>query len=128
VPNKDTLTITNETIKFKKNKLTDAYVSIPLMLHFNSQPHGSNSFNIAVGGYAGILLDSYTKQISDERGKQRIHDDYSLNPYRYGLTAQIGYDWFNLYANYDLSNTFQQDKGPDATTLSFGIIVSRFKW
>lgn len=129
VPRTDSLVITKEDIEFKKNKLSAHYLTVPLMFHVESNPRKPNrSFKLGVGGYAGFLVKSYTKQVSDERGKEHFKDDYNLNKLNYGLSAQIGYGWLQFYTHYALSPLFQQNKGPELTPLTFGLVINGFKW
>ncbi|MCX6350830.1 MAG: outer membrane beta-barrel protein [Bacteroidetes bacterium] len=133
-PNVKTFTSTYSTgtdsgIKFSRNKLVAEYLTVPVMLHIESNPFRSKrSFDIGVGGFGGMRVNSYTKQISDKRGTQKIHDDFNLNPFRYGVSAQVGYGILNFYANYALSELFDKNQGPKVTPINFGIVLNGFNW
>jgi hypothetical protein len=43
--------------------------------------------------------------------------------FRYGLRAEIRVADVTLYFNYDLNETFQENKGPKLNALSFGFIL-----
>lgn len=118
--------ITNDSIDFKKSKLYSSYVQIPLMLQFQTAPgRKSRNFHIAIGGFGGLRIASHTKQVSDERGKQKIWDDYNLNNVRYGITGRIGYRGLQFYANYNLSSMFRDDvQLPEITPLTVGISLT----
>ena len=56
------------------------------------------------GVSGGYRLSSWTKQISDERGKQKNHDQFNFNDFNACLTAEVGIDnIFRLYASYQVT-------------------------
>ncbi|RYD77793.1 MAG: hypothetical protein EOP53_12390, partial [Sphingobacteriales bacterium] len=116
--------------KLEKNKLSAQYLTLPVMLQFETKPMRPNqSFKIGVGGWAGFLVNSYTKQKSEERGKQHLHDNFSLNTLNYGVRGQIGYGMFTLYSQYSLSPLFKKNVGaPELNPITFGIVLNGFKW
>lgn len=127
VPNVDTLTMINDSVSFKKNFLGANYLQIPLMLGFETNPHNKKkNFHFAVGGYAGLLIGSFTKQKSEEKGKVRFSDDYNLNKIRYGVTGRIGFAGLDLYCNYNLNTLFREDQGPAIQPITFGIRLTGF--
>jgi peptidoglycan hydrolase CwlO-like protein len=114
--------------KFAKNKLVACYLQVPLMLNFETNPDNRDrSFHLAAGGFAGFLIDSYTKQKTDDGYKFHIQDNYDLNKFRYGICGQIGYGNVNLFANYSMSNIFQKGS-PEFNNLSFGIVLIGSHW
>lgn len=97
-------TIIRDSIEFSKNKLFAQYLTIPVMLNFNSNPaRPGRSFELSLGFSGGYLLKSRTKQISEERGKVRRTDDFNLNKWRFGLTGEIAYGPIKLYSNFALT-------------------------
>ena len=74
--------IYRDTIQFSKNKLATDYVTIPFMININPFPHRRQGLSFSVGISAGYLYNSRNKQVSDERGKQKIHGDFDLDPAR----------------------------------------------
>jgi hypothetical protein len=131
------LQVAESTVKFEKNKLSAHYLMIPLMLHMETNPrHPNKSFKLAAGGYAELLLKSYTKQVSEEEGKIHVKDNFNLNNLNYGLAANIGFGAIQFYTHYSLTPMFKPDKGPEASIpeigqlypLTFGIVLNGFKW
>jgi len=127
-------------IGFKKSKLTVAYVhaSFVPMLDFGkptkysknfwrswTNNYDKRGFRIGLGGYVGYKIDSYTKTVVDDGGKEkdRFHDDYHLESFRYGARLQLGYRGTDLFFNYDLNELFIEDGGPKLNAFSFGIIL-----
>lgn len=124
-PNMDTLTIVQDTINYRKNKLISWYGQIPLLLNFQTSPgNAKKNFHLSVGGYAGLLISAKTKRKSEEGGKINKSDDYNLNRFRYGATARIGYRNVELYCNYNLSSMFVEDQGPEIMPVTFGISLT----
>jgi len=112
-----------EEIDFKKNKLTLFYINVPLI--FEVQTHKfNNNFHFGVGGMFGYRLGTHTKQvykINDNLFKPKVYDDFHLSPFRYGLTARIGWSFINLFANYSLSTFFESKEGPELYPLMIGV-------
>jgi hypothetical protein len=124
-PNQPRVTLVDDSVSLRKNKLNIWYGQIPLMLSLQTNPsHPKRNFHIAVGGYAGLLLGASSKQKSEERGKVIRQDDYNLEPLRYGLSARIGYGILELYTNYTLSDLFQEGQAPAFNNINFGISLT----
>jgi hypothetical protein len=125
VPNQPQVTLVQDSVSFKKNKLNMWYGQIPLMLCFQTNPTvKKKNFHISLGGFAGLFLGANTKQKSDAYGKVIRKDDYNLEPLRYGLTARIGFGGLELYSNYTLSNVFRDGQGPTFNNINFGIALT----
>ena len=109
-------------IILSRNKLTIANISLPVMPYVAFKK-GSTVTYIAAGGYVGYRLDSYTKTRENDGGKKEWnHSSFFLNNVRYGLAFELGLKNFpDLFVNYDLSNLFQDGRGPKVGGLSFGI-------
>jgi len=74
--NKNPVFIYRDTVDFSKNKLYAGYATIPFMLNINTAPNKRYGFSISAGISAGYRVGTHTKQISDERGKVKVHDDF----------------------------------------------------
>ena len=100
--------IIEDSVQFSKNKLAFAYVSIPLMLNFKTKLakriHLVYGFGV-IGGYA---FDTWTKQISDERGKQKNHDQFNFQRFNLNLSGEIGISgYIRFYGTYQVSNMYK---------------------
>ncbi len=110
-----------------KSKLTAAYVNTPLMLVLDFGKSRNRGFNIGFGGYTGYRIAGYSKiryEDNNRTRRERNHDNFYLNNWRYGLTAQVGYRGITLFGNYDLNPLFSEGRGPGGQNLnavSFGI-------
>ncbi len=112
-----------DSIDFKKNKLTTCFLNVPLIFEFQTHKFNQN-FHFGVGGTFGYRIGSHTKQVYSINGKTskpKVYNDFHLNPFRYGLTARIGWGHINLFANYSLSTLFEKNEGPELYPLMVGI-------
>lgn len=119
----------NPGVDFKKSQLNTTYLNAPFLLGFRLKPKNTRkSFNIKVGGYAGILLSSKTKQKISGEKKIRVKDDFNLNKVQYGLTARAGFGIMDVYVNYGLNSLFKEDVQGlyEVQPISFGISIIPF--
>lgn len=122
-----------DSINYKKNKLALSYIDIPLELRFRTNPtEKGRSFKIYIGAKAGILLSSHSKYKGDDINnpeefiKYKIFAVKNLTPFRYGITAKIGYGKFMISGFYSLSGLLDKDRGPEITPISIGLTVAPF--
>jgi hypothetical protein len=99
-----------DTVAFSKNKLAFNYLTVPLMLNAKTRlgtpATGKNALWLVYGAgvSGGYLLSSWTKQISDERGKEKNHDPFNFNKTNLCVNGELGLDgYFRLYASYQLT-------------------------
>ncbi|RFM29876.1 outer membrane beta-barrel protein [Deminuibacter soli] len=117
----------NDSISFKKNKLYVGYVTIPLMLNFNSSPYRDRGFSISAGISAGYRVGSRNKQVSQERGKVKYRGNLDLEDWRVASVAEIGFGPIRLYGSYALSTLFKKDKtGLEQYPYTMGIRFSNW--
>lgn len=121
------LTFLNIEEPLKKTKLATTFLNLPVMLNFETNPEElKRSFRLSAGGYAGVLVGARTKYKTTNNKKVKERDDFNLNNFRYGVTGSIGYGWFNLYANYALSEMFADNQGPALNPWNVGIVLIGF--
>ena len=115
-------------IGLRKSRLNSTYLTIPLLLNFESNPGNSRrSFRVAAGVYGNTRLGSNFKQkFRRERIKDR--DSFNLSPFRWGLAGQIGYGPVNFYVNYSMTDVFESSKnsGYEISMVSAGFILIPF--
>jgi hypothetical protein len=117
--------IIRDTVSFSKNKLFAEYLSVPVMLNFNSNPaRPSRAFKMSMGFMGGYLVKARTKQISKERGKEKQVDEFNLNKWRLSLTGDIGYGPLKLYGNFAV--TPLHDYGLEQYPFSIGLRFNGF--
>lgn len=118
---------------YVKSKLTASYVTATLIpvVDFGDNSRKArfwdgygNSFRIGFGPYVGYRIESHSKLVYKDDGKQKEkdHDSFYLNNIRYGLRLQMGYRTADFFFNYDLNDLFVEGKGPQLNAFSFGVI------
>jgi len=116
-----------DSINYKKSKLGLTYIDLPLEFRLKTK----DKFRAALGFKIGYLVDAKTKYKGDrpdgkfwtEKQKQVNH----VEKWRFGPTIRIGYDWFNLYAYYSVTNLFIVGRGPaNLYPISVGITLLPF--
>ncbi len=98
----------NDSVGFTKNKLYAGYITVPLMLNVNTTPDKRNGFSFSAGISAGYLVGSRNKQVSAERGKDKLKGDFNMEPIRLAAIGELGIGPVRLYGSYSL-NKLQKD-------------------
>lgn len=114
----------NDSIDYQKNKLTVSYLTVPLLVTFNSSTKASKSLHVTTGLLFSYKLGSHTKQVYNSNGdrkKDKNYDDFNLETLRYDATLRLGYGHYTLFANYALSNLFKSGEGPTLHPWTVGI-------
>ena len=131
---------------YRKNKLRQMGIRVPLMLEFNTKrapmptveemkvKKGSvftrkGNVHLAVGVVGSWYFDTMYKQkyeVDGEKHKDRSKGDYLLLPYRAAASVRVGYGGLNLFAEYGLTQLFKDDKGPELIPFTVGITVLAF--
>ena len=102
--------IFRDSITFNKNKLAADYVTVPLMLNFSTNPNDNKrGFSLSAGVSMGYLYSSRNKQISSERGKQRIHGDFDIENWKFAYVGELGLGPVRLYGSYSPKSMFEND-------------------
>jgi hypothetical protein len=116
-----------------RSQLVNNYIEMPVEFRYDTNPEDiARSFNISIGGRIGYLYDSFTKvdyRDNSENKSNKDKQNHGMNPYRYGLYTRIGLGGFSLFGYYNVSPMFEENKGPDKTTmnsLTFGISINGF--
>ncbi len=122
MPDTDRVVMVKDSVKFEKSKLTSYYLQVPVMLNFQTKPDDEDkNFTFSVGGFGGIFTGAKSKIKYPEGDKLKTRDDFNLNKMRYGVTARIGYRNMEFYTNYTLSDMFQDNRGPQFNSITFGV-------
>jgi hypothetical protein len=79
------------------------------------------SFHISAGGFGEYLMGAHTKTKNNSDAKNKQHDDFNLNRFRYGITARAGYGWVSLFTNISLSELLVSGAGPVLYPVSGGL-------
>ena len=126
IPLKDSIQTVNTGIGYAKNMVKSSFLTLPLLLQFNTSKNHGKSFHFAVGGQVAVKLGSRSKQVYNVDGDKKrdvFRSAYNLNPFQYGLTARVGYGKVNVFANYNLSEVFKNGKGPELYPFQIGLTL-----
>ena len=102
--------------KLEKSKLATIYMTLPIILEFQIPVH-RHHINVGAGFIGAIKLGSHTKMVFENGGEIKRYSDYSLSLLRYGATARIGYQNFQIYGTYYTTPLFIAGKGPGGYNL-----------
>jgi hypothetical protein len=119
--------------RFKKYKLTTAFLEIPLEFRYTANPDNERkSLKFAIGIKAGTLLNAHTKgkNLENKNGNAvsshtaKIIDKSFFNTTRFAATARIGYGNFSLFGSYQINNVFKDGVAPEIKPFQIGLCVS----
>jgi len=116
--------IFNDSVSFSKNKLYAGYITVPFMVNFTPMPENKKSLSISAGISAGYLISSRNKQISAERGKQKINGNFDLEPFRLAVVGELGLGQVRLYGSYSLNSLYKERTGLQQYPYTLGIRFS----
>lgn len=111
-----------DSVNFSKNKLAMDYITVPLMLGFSTRPYSEKGFTISAGVSMGYLYNSRSKQVSDERGKQKNKGNFDFEPWKFQYIGEVGLGVVKLYASYAPQSVYKRglDVRPYNVGLRFG--------
>jgi Outer membrane protein beta-barrel domain len=115
-----------DSVNFSKNKLYAGYVTVPFMINFTPNPENKKSLSISAGFSAGYLLSARNKQISSERGKEKIRGNFDLEPFRVAAIAELGLGPVRLYGSYSLNTLHKSSTGLQQYPYAIGIRFSNW--
>ncbi len=126
-PRMDTVTPLLLDGGIRKTKLADTWLELPVLLNIETNPWNTDrSFRINAGAYAGYLLEAHTKVRKTDKSKIKEKDDFNMQKFRYGVIGQVGYGWFNVFADYSLTDLFNPGEGPVLTPFTVGLVIIGF--
>ncbi|WP_205500763.1 outer membrane beta-barrel protein [Rufibacter psychrotolerans] len=116
-----------DPINLEKSKLATSSINIPLEIGLDfKNSKGESNFQIGGGGFVGYMFSSHSKVKYSQNGdnfKRKIKDDYNLNDLLYGVSGFISIRDFEFFGKYNLNEVFEDNKGPKANTLTFGVRI-----
>lgn len=129
IPDTNVITYASDSIKFKKHKLTVSYLTVPLLLTFNTHESYRKAFHITTGLLLSYKLGSHTKQVYNvdgEKKKDKDFDDFNIDPFRYDATVRVGYRNYTVFLNYAISDFFKKNTAPELHPWAFGISLTNW--
>lgn len=105
----------------EKNKLGVSYVSVPLILRFNSKEHKDHQYFVGFGVIGSYKLKSWTKFYGDKESGR-----YGINDWMLQATAELGVTGIiKLYGTFALQSMYEipggQNPGVDRRPFAIGI-------
>jgi len=105
----------------KKTKLSVQYLNVPLLVEFQIPVNNhTDRIYVNAGIIGAVKIGSHTK-VKHGDSKDKDHDGFNINSFKYDATARVGYKGFGLYAKYSLVPLFQSGEGPDLTPFTVGM-------
>lgn len=104
-----------------KTKLVTTYLAVPALIEFQlPAKFQDNRIYISGGIIGGLKLGSHTK-VDQSGHKIKDHNDFNINPFRWGTTLRIGFKDINIFATYYKTALFKEGRGPEMYPFSIGI-------
>lgn len=124
----DTLFASIDTVNsYTKNKLKASYLTVPLLLEFNTNADADKSFYLATGLVGGVRLTSKVVRKGEFNNKEFVEKDkgrYGLNPFKLDATVRMGYSNFGAFASYSLLPLFEDGKTVEVYPFTFGLSMN----
>lgn len=102
---------------YKKYKLTTTYIEAPFELRYFSDKEDRNKgYKVSIGMKVGALISSHTKgkrTLNNKPIVEKVSTKRYIETWRYAATARIGWGNFSVYGQYQLSNLFRVNNGPE---------------
>lgn len=125
----DSTAFTLDTVRsFDKYKLRATYLQVPLLVGMRLGDL-DNPFGLQFGVVGSYKIGSAVKQkyfLGETKIKDKIKDDYNLNPFKFEALARVSIDNFGFYAKYSLTELFESGKAPELYPFSVGITIGGF--
>ena len=126
-------TMLDSTNHFKKYKVSESFLEVPLEFRYSSNPENSaKSWKLAVGLKGGTLINAHTKGKTLQDKNNNTINSYTekelskkfFNTTRIVGTARIGYGILSLYGSYSLNNVLKDVAGAPMKLYEIGISLS----
>jgi Outer membrane protein beta-barrel domain len=112
--------IFRDSVAFSKNKLAADYLTVPMMLNFNTNPNSKKKgLSISAGVSAGYLYSQRNKQKSSERGKDLNKGDYDLNRFKLSYVGELGLGSVHFYGSYSPKSIYDHSLNMRPYTVGF---------
>lgn len=114
---------------YDKNFLKTTYLQVPLLLDFTTASMESKSVSLAAGVVGGYRIGTKMKvkyHADGSKNKDRVKDDFNVNPFKLAATARLSLGNTTLFATYSLTSLFEKGKGPEAYPVSVGLSIIPF--
>lgn len=115
---KNPTSITIGATSYKKIKLAADYLTVPMLLNFNSSPQKNNGLRLSAGVSAGFLYSARVKtKVSGDI--EKIRDNFDLERFKFSWVGELGVGPFTFYTSFAMNNMWS--RGLDMKPYSLGI-------
>lgn len=109
----------------EKSRIRNWHMTLPVMLQLDfSKGNMDTGFKFGIGAYGGVRLYTWQtlkyKDADGDKVKLMNRNKYYMNPFSYGLQAEIGYGSFSVVGKYELSPLFNVDNPYDYNAWNLG--------
>jgi len=128
----DTTMFTLDTILANdKYELQATYLQVPLMLGFRFGNPDKKRVGLQVGAIGAYKIGSRVKQKyflpeNDTKQKNKIKDDFNINPFKVDLIARLSIGDVGLFGKYSVTSLFEKNKAPELYPFSVGFTFGGF--
>jgi hypothetical protein len=128
----DTTMFTSDTIFANdKYELRAAYVQVPLLLGFRFGNPDKERVGLQIGAIGAYKIGSRIKQKyflpeNDTKQKNKIKDDFNINPFKVDLVARLSIGDVGLFGKYSVTSLFEKNKAPELYPFSVGFTFGGF--
>jgi hypothetical protein len=121
------------TDHFKKYKLVNTYLEVPIELRYAFNPENTNkSWKLALGVKPGLMLSAYTKGKNLLNSAGQLEQAYIeknsskkfFNGTRIAGTFRVSYGFIGLFGQLQLTPLIKSGAGPAINPYSVGIVLS----
>jgi hypothetical protein len=111
---------------YAKNKLRATYVTIPLLLEFNTNHNSDDSWYLAAGFVGGVRVSSQTKRVYDDgtKHKEKRKGTYGLEPFKLDAMVRAGHGDWGIFASYSVIPAFGGAKTAKVHPFNFGLTLN----
>jgi len=108
-----------------KSRVRNLHMTLPVMLQFDfSKYRMDTGFKFGIGAFAGVRFYTWQtvkyKDADGDKVKIKDRNKFYMNPFNYGLQAEIGYGSFSVVGKYELSPLFEVDNPYDYNAWNIG--------
>jgi hypothetical protein len=119
-----TMFLTDSIFNFSKYKFRNTYLSVPIVIGARIGNPDKKQFDIHAGVIGSFNLNNIVKQkytVDGTNNKDKIVDDFNVNPFKLEAIARISFHTFGLYAKYAFTEQFYSGKAQSVYPFSIGI-------
>jgi hypothetical protein len=119
-----TMFMSDSVFNFTKFKFRTTYLSVPLVIGARIGNPDKKQFDIQAGVIGSFNLNNIIKQkytVDGTNNKDKIEDDFNVNPFKLEAIARISFHTFGLYAKYSFTEQFYLGKTQAVYPFSIGV-------